>query len=110
MRLAFLVLVAAVALLQPQTFHSSSPPAAVRTVPPEYTKEATEAKLQGDVVLATMIGIDGVPSDIKVVQGLGKGLDEKAVECVQKWRFKPATRNGEPIPMKAQIEVNFRLL
>jgi protein TonB len=92
-----------------QTFHSSSPPAAVRTVAPEYTKEATEAKLQGDVVLATMIGIDGIPSDIKVVRGLGRGLDEKAVECVQKWRFKPATRNGEPIPMKAQIEVNFRL-
>jgi hypothetical protein len=72
MRLAFLVLIAAVAVLQPQTFHSSSPSAAVRTVAPEDTKEATEAKLQGDVVFATMIGIDGIPSDIKVVRGLGK--------------------------------------
>jgi len=44
-----------------------------------------------------------------VVKGLGKGLDEKAVECVQKWHFKPATHNSEPVSVKATVEINFRL-
>jgi protein TonB len=61
---------------------------------PEYTPEALAAKLRGTV---------------KVARGLGNGLDEKAVECLQKWRFKPGMRNGEPVPVKATIEVNFRL-
>jgi outer membrane biosynthesis protein TonB len=47
--------------------------------------------------------------DIKVVQGLGLGLNEKAVESLQKWRFRPATRGGEPIAVRATIEIGFRL-
>jgi len=57
----------------------------------EYTNEALAAKIEGDVILSLMVGPDDVPSDIKVVRGLGMGLDEKAVECLQPWRFKPAT-------------------
>jgi outer membrane biosynthesis protein TonB len=60
-------------------------------------------------LLATIIGIDGVPSETKAVKGLGKGLDEKAVEYLQKWHCKPGTRDGEPIPVKARVEINFRL-
>jgi protein TonB len=50
-----------------------------------------------------------MPSEIKVVRGLGSGLDEKAVECLQQWRFTPAMRNGEPVPEKASVEINFRI-
>jgi periplasmic protein TonB len=48
-------------------------------------------------------------TEIKVTRGLGKGLDEKAVECLRKWRFSPATRHGEPVPAKATVEIVFRL-
>ena len=78
---------------------------------PQYTKEARAAKIQGEVFLSLMIGVDGVPSDIKVDRGLGMGLDEKAVECLQQWRFKPAIDYfGEPVSAKAKVEINFRLL
>ena len=114
MRLAFLLLIAAVSTLHPQAQTASSsprvaPPRVVRKVDPEYTKEAIEAKLQGTVVLSTVISEDGTATDIKLVRGLGLGLDEKAIECLQKWRFQPGTRDGEPIPVKASVAVNFRL-
>src|SRR5580658_1304853 len=98
MKPGLLFLVAAVAALQPQTFPSPNVtrPTVAYKAEPEYTPEATEAGLEGTVALATVIEIDGVPSDIRVVKGLGKGLDEKAIECLKKWRFKPATRDGEP--------------
>jgi len=111
MKLAFLLLAAGVATLQAQTFPSpnTTRPAVTHHAQPEYTKEATEAKLEGVVILSAVVATDGVPSEISVVEGLGKGLDEKAVECLQKWRFKPGTRDGEPVPMKVTVEMNFRL-
>jgi TonB family protein len=111
MRVAFLLLIAALTGLQAQTFPSpnTTPPTVVHKSDPEYTQEASGAQLQGTVVLAAIIRVDGIPSEIKVVKGLGKGLDEKAIECLQKWRFKPGTRGGEPIPVKATVEIDFRL-
>ncbi len=61
------------------------------------------------MTLSGLIGVDGIPSNIKVVNGLGKGLDEKAVECFQKWRFSPAMRGGEPVPVRGQASITFRL-
>jgi TonB family protein len=111
MRLASLLLVAAVATLRPQTADAArvTPPGVIQKADPEYTKEAIEAKLEGFVVLAATIGIDGTAAEIRVVRGLGQGLDEKAVECLQKWRFEPGTRDGEPVPVKATIEIRFHL-
>jgi protein TonB len=111
MKLALLLLVAAVAALQPQTFPSPrvTRPTVVSRAEPEYTEEAADAKLEGVVALSAVIGIDGVPAEIKLVKGLGKGLDEKAVECLQRWRFKAGTRDGEPVPVKVSVEINFRL-
>jgi protein TonB len=111
MKLAFLLLIATVAALQPQTFPSpnTTRPAVTHRVEPEYSKEARDAKLEGTVILATVVGIDGLPSEIKVLKVLGKGLDEKAVECLQKWRFKPGTRDGEPVAVKVTVEMDFRL-
>ena len=76
---------------------------------PEYTPEALEAKLVGAVTLSVVIDAEGNPTGIKVIKGLGKGLDEKAVECLQKWHFKPATNNSEPVSAKATVEIEFRL-
>jgi TonB family protein len=79
-------------------------------VDPEFSEEARKAKYQGTVVLTIEVGADGKPHGIRIVSGLGLGLDEKAIEAVSQWKFKPAMRNGRPVPAPATIEVNFRLL
>jgi periplasmic protein TonB len=77
---------------------------------PEYSEEARKAKWQGTVLISLVVDEQGLPKNIKVVRALGLGLDEKAIEAVQKWRFKPGTKDGKPVPVQATIEVNFRLL
>jgi TonB family protein len=77
---------------------------------PEYSAEARAAKYQGTVILAVVIGTDGEAHNIQVVQPLGMELDDEAVAAVSGWKFKPGMRNGVPVPVLAQIEVNFRLL
>jgi TonB family protein len=68
------------------------------------------ARLAGTVVLSIVIGTDGLAHDIQVGRGLGLGLDEKAAEAVGKWTFQPGAKDGQPVPVAATIEVNFRLL
>jgi TonB family protein len=85
-------------------------PKLIAKVEPEYTEEARLAKYDGSALLAVEVGTDGRVGHIRVVRALGLGLDQKAVEAVTKWRFEPATENGQPVTVKAQIEVNFRLL
>jgi periplasmic protein TonB len=78
---------------------------------PKYSEEARKAKYQGTVVLQAVIQPDGHATDIQVVKGPGLGLDDKAVEAVKQWRFKPAIGpNGKPVPVVVPIEVTFRLL
>jgi TonB family protein len=77
---------------------------------PEYSEEARKAKWQGAVLLELVVDADGVPQNIRVIRSLGLGLDQKAIEAVQKWRFKPGQKDGKPVPVSANIEVNFRLL
>jgi periplasmic protein TonB len=104
-----LILIASAGSLLPQEISHTTEPRVIHTVQPEYTKEALDAKLQGTVLLTALIGVDGIPSDIKMTRRLGKGLDEKALECVERWRFSPGTNHGEPSPMKVKVEINFRL-
>jgi TonB family protein len=85
-------------------------PELISKVEPEYSEEARKAKYSGSVLLAIVVNTDGKAEDIKVVKSLGMGLDEKAIEAVQKWRFRPGKNKGVPVKVKAQIEVNFRLL
>jgi len=87
-----------------------SAPVVILKPNPEYTDEARKAKWQGAVLLSVVIDEDGVPQEIKVVRSLGLGLDEKATEAVQQWRFKPGLKDGKPVPVSAVIEVPFRLL
>jgi TonB family protein len=77
---------------------------------PEYSEEARKAKYQGTVLLAIEVDPSGKATNIRVVRSLGLGLDEKAMEAVKAWKFKPGYRNGQPVTVAATIEVNFRLL
>lgn len=87
-----------------------SAPSLVFKVEPEYSEEARKAKYQGTVVLYVVVDEKGLPRDIKVVRALGLGLDEKAVEAVEKWKFRPGYLNGKAVAVAATVEVNFRLL
>ena len=77
---------------------------------PEYSEEARKAKYQGTVVLYIEVDPSGRAVNPRVLRSLGLGLDEKAMEAVKQWKFKPGYRDGKPVTVAAQIEVNFRLL
>ncbi|HUA19631.1 MAG TPA: energy transducer TonB [Bryobacteraceae bacterium] len=87
-----------------------SPPTVIYKVEPEYSEEARKAKFQGTVVLFVVVDEHGNPRDLKVIRPLGLGLDQKAIEAVEKWKFSPGKKDGKPVPVQATIEVNFRLL
>ena len=87
-----------------------SAPVVLHQVEPEYSEEARKAKFSGTVLLKITVDTQGHVSDAHVVRGIGLGLDEKAIEAVNKWKFKPGTKNGAPVPVIATIEVSFRLL
>ncbi|MGH9416551.1 MAG: energy transducer TonB [Terriglobales bacterium] len=77
---------------------------------PEYSDAARKAKFQGTCIVDVIVNADGSVGHAKVVQPLGLGLDQKAIEAVLKWRFRPARdKNGKPVAVMAEIEVNFRL-
>jgi TonB family protein len=80
----------------------------VQTVPP-YTIEARKARIEGIVVLQAIIRKDGTVDRIKVLKGLGYGLDESAINTIAAWRFKPGTLNGNPVDVITNIEVKFVL-
>lgn len=77
---------------------------------PEYSEEARKAKFQGAVMLSIIIDENGKTRDVKVIRPLGLGLDEKAIEAVLRWRFKPSLKDGRAVAVSANVEVNFRLL
>jgi TonB family protein len=85
-------------------------PSVLSKVDPEYSEEARKAKYSGEVLLSIVVNTDGKAENITLVRSLGMGLDEKAIEAVQKWRFIPGKKAGVPVRVKAQIAVNFRLL
>ena len=87
-----------------------SAPSLIYKVEPNYTEEARKSKIQGVVILYVEIDPTGTPSNIKVTRHLDAGLDDKAIEAVKKWKFKPGMRNGQAVTVAASIEINFRLL
>jgi TonB family protein len=100
------------ALAREQVERFSNRPSGPRLISrrdPEYTTEARTGHLEGKVELAITVDINGRPTEIQVTRGLGAGLDEKAVECVKNWRFRPALRSGQPVTAFASVEVVFRL-
>ncbi len=87
-----------------------SQPVLVSKVEPEYSEEARKAKWQGTVELQIVVDEHGNPKEMRVTRALGLGLDQKAMEAVAKWRFKPGTKDGKAVPVIATVQVNFRLL
>ena len=86
-----------------------SAPRAVFTPDPEYSEEARKAKYQGTCILWLIVGPDGHPRDVKIARTLGMGLDQKAIEAVRNWKFEPAMKDGRPVAVQINVEVNFRL-
>jgi periplasmic protein TonB len=86
-----------------------SAPRAIYKPEPDYSDEARKAGFQGVVVLLAVIGPDGRPAKLRVARSLGMGLDEKALEAVQHWRFEPARKDGRPVAAQIYVEVDFHL-
>lgn len=85
-----------------------SPPVALYKPDPDYTAEAKSAKVRGHVILQIVVDDKGNVTDVKEVSPkLGDGLDEKAMETVRTWKFKPAMRQGAPVPVRVEVEVSF---
>jgi TonB family protein len=81
----------------------------IYTPDPIYSDKARKMKISGTVQLSLVLGIDGVPRDVKIEKGLGYGLDENAVEAVRRWKFQPAMKDGQPIETKLYVTTTFRL-
>jgi TonB family protein len=84
-------------------------PSLLFKVEPEYSEEARKAKYQGAVLLYVQVDPSGKAVNMRVLHSLGLGLDERAMEAVKKWKFKPGVKDGKAVTVEAQIEVNFRL-
>lgn len=86
-----------------------SPPRQIYAPEPEFSEEARKAKYQGVCTLGLIVGTDGRPSNIRVLNSLGMGLDEKAIEAVKNWKFEPAMKDGHPVRVEIAVEVDFHL-
>jgi TonB family protein len=84
-------------------------PAIMREVKPDYTEEGRRRHLEGDVVLEIVVKSDGTVGNVRLLQGLGAGLDERAVEAVRQWRFSPAKRYGTPVDVIVEVAMEFKL-
>jgi protein TonB len=85
------------------------PPRLLREVKAQYTDEARRRSVSGDVILEIVVRRDGTVGDVRLLQGLGAGLDQRAVEAVRQWRFAPATRKGAPVDVIVEVAVEFML-
>jgi protein TonB len=84
-------------------------PKPVHQTEPEYADRPRRKKIQGTVLLSMIVNADGTVRDPQVTRSLDKDLDKKAVECVGKWKFDPATKDGQPVAMRLVVEINFHL-
>lgn len=85
------------------------PPSLLHEVKPAYTETARAGGIQGDVLLEIVVRRDGSVGDVRIVRGLGYGLDERAVEAVRLWRFAAARRTGVPVDVVVEVAMEFRL-
>jgi protein TonB len=76
----------------------------------EFSEEARKAKFSGNVEVYLIVDEAGAPSHIRVVRGVGMGLDDKAIEAVRQYKFKPAMKDGKPVKVPLYIDVNFQIL
>ncbi len=87
-----------------------SAPQVIHSVEAEFSDEARRAKYQGVCLISLIVDTQGNPQNIRVARALGMGLDEKAIEAIRQYKFKPAMKDGKtPVPVMITIEVDFRL-
>ena len=84
-------------------------PAILREVKPDYTEEGRRRHVEGDVVLEIVVKSDGSVGNVKLLQGLGAGLDQRAIDAVRQWRFSPAKRYGVPVDVMVEVAMEFKL-
>jgi protein TonB len=85
------------------------PPSLLREVKPDYSEEARRRGIEGDVVMEIVVEANGRVGQVRVLQGLGYGLDERAAAAVRLWTFKPATRRGSPVSVMVEVAMEFKL-
>jgi TonB family protein len=86
----------------------TTPPVLLSHAEPEYTPEARQLKIQGDVVLRVTITTSGEMIVHNVIRGLGHGLDENAMKSAPTYKFRPATQNGQPVEYTTNIIIKFQ--
>ena len=86
-----------------------SQPQVIYQVDPEFSEEARKAKFMGVVLVNLIVDTRGLPQNVHILRGVGMGLDEKAIEAVRQYRFKPAMEGGKPVPVELNVEVNFQI-
>jgi TonB family protein len=78
-------------------------------VKPDYTEDARRRSIEGEVILEIIVRRDGSVGDVRIVRGLGHGLDQRAAQTVAQWRFAPARRFGTPVDVVVEVSVEFKL-
>jgi protein TonB len=86
-----------------------SAPVLIYSVDPEFSEEARKAKAAGHVMVALWVDEKGIPTHVRALRGLGLGLDEKAVEAVKQYRFRPSMENGKPVTVQMNVDVMFQI-
>ena len=86
-----------------------TPPRVIYQTDPEFSEEARKAKYQGTCVLSVTVDANGRPTNIHVLNSLGMGLDEKAMESVRNWKFEPGKKDGHDVAVEIAVEVDFHL-
>lgn len=86
-----------------------APPTLIREVRPDYTTDARRRAIEGDVVLEIVVRRDGTVGNVRVLQTLAAGLEQKAIEAVRQWRFAPATRHGATVDVVVEVSASFKL-
>jgi TonB family protein len=84
-------------------------PGTIYSANPEYSETARKLKYQGTCILGLIVGADGIPLSVWITRPAGEGLDEKSIEAVKRWRFQPATKDGEPVAVFLNVETTFHL-
>jgi periplasmic protein TonB len=85
------------------------PPVLLREVRPDYTEEARARKIEGEVLMEIVVSRDGSVGSVRLLQGLGYGLDARATAAVRQWRFSPATRHGVPVDVLVEVAMEFKI-
>lgn len=85
------------------------PPRLLKEVRADYTDEARRSNIEGEVVLEIVVRRDGTVGDVRILQRLGSGLDQRAIQAVRQWRFAPARLKGAAVDVIVEVAVEFKL-